>query len=109
MTRFREFTRRETKARIEHVCAECRQPIAKGSVYIRNGQQLDAEFSTVARHNDCLIVADRFAGLLTVHHGIRMFLVAGIKACPNILPTIRDSTAVEFPDVALRIAKALQK
>ena len=79
MTHFKEFTRRETKARIPHQCAECLGGIDKGTVYIRNGQQMGREFSTVARHSDCLLVADRFAGLLETGLGFRFFLSFGIK------------------------------
>jgi len=106
MVIFKEFTRRETKARKEHICAECKTPIEKGSVYIRNGQQLGREFTSVARHSDCLIVADRFSGMLMTRQGFRMFLAAGISQNPNIWPTIRDSICDEFPQVIERMAKA---
>jgi len=106
MAMFQEYTRRETKARKAHICAECKTPIEKGTVYIRNGQKLGHEFSTVARHSDCLNVADRFSGMLMTHQGFRMFLVAGISRNPNIWPTIRDSICDEFPMVIERMAKA---
>lgn len=106
MTHFREFTRRETKARKAHVCAECHTPIEVGTIYIRNGQQMGREFSSIARHVNCLIVADRFAGLLMTGVSFRLFLLPGIKNNPDIWPKIKTSIAKEFPDVVLRLSLA---
>lgn len=106
MTHFREFTRRETKARKQHICAECLTAIETGTVYIRNGQQMGGEFSSIARHANCLIVADRFAGLLMTGLSFRLFLMAGIKNNPDIWPKIKASIEKEFPDVVLRLSLA---
>ncbi|MGB6229489.1 MAG: hypothetical protein WBF53_05115 [Litorimonas sp.] len=102
---FEEYTRRVVQARQAHVCAECRGEIAADTTYVRNGQRLGVQITTVARHAECLAFADRFRDLLTTDQGLPLHLHAAIAAQPALIEAIGDLVEDEHRIVVTRLSE----
>ena len=98
-----ETTRREKKARKDYNCAECRQTIEKGTVYIGSSEFIEGKYYAIKRHEDCLAAAELLEPEVSNHGTFgRYRLAVMIEKNPDIVPRLED-LLVDYPLVLERL------
>lgn len=106
MVDYHEGTLREKKARKIHTCAECKQPIDKGEIYIRNSVRINGSYTSHARHKDCVDAARSLRGVLATSEGFPLFMLPGFQKRPEHWRTHRVVIKRIYPDVYGRLVKS---